>query len=143
MKKVAILVVAVAFAFAARPVPPDNDSLARAAAQASIPDWATHVYYSFEVETEGLPKHMWKPPPRDIDVTYRDLDTGRLVTEWGVDADWGLIFRNPDVSRARIEAVAESGGYMWCVLEVSNSDASGWAVSDFGRHRCRIERHIE
>jgi hypothetical protein len=136
-----VFAVATAFALAARPVAPDADALAAAAAQSWIhPKEATDVYYHFEVETEGLPKHMWKPPPRDIDVTYRDLDTGRLVTERGVDADWIRIFRNPKFSRGRIEAVAEGGGYMWCIFEVAYADSSGWTVSEFGRHRCRAKR---
>lgn len=102
----------------------------------------THVYYSFEVETEGLPKHMYRPPPRDINVTYRDLDTGRLVTERGVDAGWGLIFRNPGFSRGRLEAEARGGGYMWCILEVGHADESGWVVSEYGRRRCRVKRRF-
>ena len=133
--------VAAAFSLAARPVPPDADALAAAAAQRWIhPKQATDVYYHFEVETEGLPKHMWKPAPRDIDVTYRDLHTGRLVTERGVDADWIKVFPDPEFSRGRIEAVAHGGGYMWCIFEVSYADASGWAVSEFGRRRCRVKR---
>lgn len=138
----AVFACALAFGAIAQPVEPDPDALAAAAAQAWIPKAGTHVYYHFEVETEGLPKHMWKPPPRDIDVTYRDLDTGRLHTEFGVDAGWGVLFRDPPFSRGSVEAVARSGGYMWCIFEVSYSDGSGWAVSDFGRHRCRVERRF-
>ena len=106
------------------------------------PKSVTNVYYHFEVETEGLPKHMYEPRPRDIDVTYRDLDTGRLRTLRGVDADWAVGFREPGFSRGRVEAVAHGGGFVWCVMEVYHHDASGWVVSEFGRQKCRVKRRF-
>jgi hypothetical protein len=122
--------------------PAPIETAADAARRWIHPKQATHVWYHFEVETEGLPKHMYEPPPGDIDVTYRDLDTGRLLTIRGVDADWMVGFRNPKFTRGRIQAVAHGRGLAWCVMEVDYHDASGWTVSEFGRRRCRVKRRF-
>ncbi|HEX2058851.1 MAG TPA: hypothetical protein VHI71_10850 [Actinomycetota bacterium] len=106
------------------------------------PKAVEQVAYHFEVETEGLPVHMWKPGPRAIDVRYRDLDSGRLVTLRGVGPNWMRLFEWPEFSRGRVEAVARGGGLMWCVVEVYFADASGWTVTDRGRHRCRLKRRF-
>lgn len=140
----ALLVLALASAGSIEPLDPGRPQTAAEAARRWIhPKAVTHVWYHFEFDdTHQLPRHMYVPPPRDIDVTYRDLDTGKLRTERGVDADWLVVFRNPELDRARIEAVAHAGGYAWCILEVWNNDGSGWTVSDSGRRRCRVKRRI-
>ena len=139
----ALLVIALAAAASIEPTVAGWPQTAAEAARRWIPPKDVDVWYHFEFDdTEQLPKHMYVPPPRDIDVTYRDLDTGRLLTERGVDADWAVGFHNPKFERAHLEAVAHGGGYAWCILEVSESDGSGWAVSDSGRRRCRVKRRI-
>jgi hypothetical protein len=100
------------------------------------------VWYTFEVETEGLPRSSWNPPPRDIDVTYRNLRAGRLVTREGVGSEWAMGFWRPRFGRGRLEATAHGGGNMWCVVEVNRRDGSGVTISDRGRHSCRIKRNF-
>lgn len=98
--------------------------------------------YSFDVEANGLPRRTYLPSPSDIDVTYRDLDTGRMVTVRGVDAEWVVTFSDPRFSPAELVAVAHGGGNMWCALEASDATGSGWAMSDRGRHRCSLTRPL-
>lgn len=100
------------------------------------------ISYSFDVEANGLPQRTYIPPPSGIDVTYRDLDTGRMVTVRGVDAEWVVRFSNPRFSPAQMDAVAHGGGHMWCALEASDAKGSGWAMSDHGRHRCSLTRPL-
>lgn len=135
--------IALALALTARPVEPDNDSVAAAAAQPWIhPITVEYVYYGFQIDEESLPRRMVHPRPRDIDVTYRDLDTGRVVTERGVDWSWGMTFPFPKFSDGFLRAVAHGGDNLRCAIEVGHADGSGWAVGDGGRRRCRVKRRF-
>ena len=137
----ALLVLALAVAASIEPIDPGRPHTAAEAARRWIhPMTVEYVYYSFQIDEEGLPRRMFHPRPRDIDVTYRDLDTGRLVTEYGVDWSWGVTFDFPELSKGSLRAVAHGGDNMWCAFEVYHSDGSGWAVSDNGRRRCRVKR---
>ncbi len=138
MKHTMWSLLAIAFALAAAPGPADIRSPVIASRGRLDPSVLGHVVYSFEVDADGLPKDAFEPPPRDIDVIYRDLHTGNLEIERSVAADWFAVFDEPRYGRAFMSATAHGGGTILCTMEVSYRGTSGWIFHDQGPRRCQI-----
>ncbi|MDQ3956985.1 MAG: hypothetical protein M3273_01550 [Actinomycetota bacterium] len=114
----------------------DADGSPPAATPLPVSAQIDYVGYSFEIDTDGLPKGAFRPRPRDIDVIYRDMRTGNLESVRGVDSNWSILFTKPNFGRGFMSAIAHGGGTIVCSLEVSYADASGFTFHDQGPHRC-------
>lgn len=108
------------------------------------PDDKVEVWYSFELETEGLPKSAYRPSPRDIKVRYRLPAERRWVREDHVDADWAVKLTDVGYGdRLGLQAWARGGGPIVCSVEVVFLDThSGETHHDSGPDACHLTRTI-